>query len=144
LTDLLERVRQQVAGMFARNDFNVEMVEDGDAYRVVGETSETIVAFEPWHDDVVITLSAVVLTDLPTTDAARSLILTRINELNQTLTLTRLFLTEADPEHEEPRMLLAEHQLLGKALDLTEFFPSLSHIGVSGRVGGDTTAAIGA
>jgi hypothetical protein len=128
MTDLLERVRQQVAGMFARNDFEVEMTDDREAYRVIGGTSETIITFAEWHDDVIVILNAVVLADVPARGRQRTLMLEKLNHLNRQLPLGKLYTRDKDPEEDNPSTLELEYQLLGKNLDLTEFMPALEHV----------------
>ena len=128
MTDLLDRVRQQVAGMFARNDYPVDTMPDGSGYRLVVGSTETVISFDEWDHDIVITLNAVLLTDAPQRGRPRTLMLERINELNRTIPLGKVFATDADPDTESPSMLLLEYQLLGKNLDLSEFMPALEHV----------------
>lgn len=129
MTDLLERVRQQAAGMFARNDYPADMLPDGSGYRLIVGSTETVIDFREWHDDVVITFNAVLLVlDAPQRGRARALMLERVNELNQSIPLGKVYVTDADIDDETPPMIELEYQILGKNLDLTEFIPALEHL----------------
>lgn len=128
MTDLLEKVRQQVAGMFARNDYPAEMLPDDSGYRLVVGSTETVIGFSEWNDDVVITMNAVLLTNAPMKGRARALALERINELNRTIPLGKVYLTNEVEDDDLSPLIELEYQLLGKNLDLSEFFPALEHV----------------